>query len=82
MPASSKWTKCLSRVKVKLRTILAQHESPIQLAPAGPTVIMVAGVNGAGKTTSIAKLAYLLSRRAKKWCWVRATHFGPRRSNS
>jgi fused signal recognition particle receptor len=29
----------------------------IHFAPTGPTVILVAGVNGAGKTTSIAKLA-------------------------
>src|SRR4051794_36291700 len=31
-------------------------ERELKFAPAGPTVIMVAGVNGAGKTTSIAKL--------------------------
>ncbi len=33
--------------------------SPLQLADEGPTVILVGGVNGAGKTTSIAKLANL-----------------------
>jgi fused signal recognition particle receptor len=27
-------------------------------SPTGPTVILIAGVNGSGKTTSIAKLAY------------------------
>jgi fused signal recognition particle receptor len=31
-----------------------------------PTVILVAGVNGTGKTTSIAKLAYILSQDNKK----------------
>lgn len=31
----------------------------------GPTVILVAGVNGTGKTTSIAKLAYILNRNNK-----------------
>jgi fused signal recognition particle receptor len=35
-------------------------------APSGPTVILVAGVNGTGKTTSIAKLAYILTRNNKK----------------
>ena len=35
-------------------------------AQAGPTVILVAGVNGTGKTTSIAKLAYILTRNNKK----------------
>ena len=34
--------------------------SPINRAQSGPTVILVAGVNGVGKTTSIAKLAGLL----------------------
>ena len=32
----------------------------------GPTVILVAGVNGTGKTTSIAKLAYTLNNTGKK----------------
>ncbi|HPS56065.1 MAG TPA: signal recognition particle-docking protein FtsY [Sedimentisphaerales bacterium] len=35
-------------------------------AQTGPTVILVAGVNGSGKTTSIAKLAYILSKNNKK----------------
>ena len=34
--------------------------SPLKLSPTKPSVILVAGVNGAGKTTSIAKLAKLL----------------------
>lgn len=32
-------------------------DHPVQFAESGPTVILVAGVNGAGKTTSIAKIA-------------------------
>ena len=42
-------------------------------APTGTTVIMVCGVNGAGKTTSIAKLAYLLKNEAKKSVMVCAS---------
>src|SRR5256886_14848428 len=38
----------------------------LKFAASGPTVIMVAGVNGAGKTTSIAKLAWLLKNQMKK----------------
>ncbi len=38
----------------------------LKTANAGTTVILVAGVNGSGKTTSIAKLAYALSRDGKK----------------
>jgi fused signal recognition particle receptor len=38
----------------------------IRYNSAGPTVVMVAGVNGSGKTTSIAKLARLLQQEGKK----------------
>jgi len=38
----------------------------LNVSSAGPTVILVAGVNGSGKTTSIAKLAYALSRNGEK----------------
>ena len=42
-----------------------QPLSPLKLAESGPTVILVCGVNGVGKTTSIAKLAGLLKRSGK-----------------
>ena len=51
------WNAVLGTVKAELKEMLSQEESPIGFAPEGPTVILVAGVNGAGKTTSIAKLA-------------------------
>jgi len=38
----------------------------LNTASDGTTVILVAGVNGSGKTTSIAKLAYALSRNKEK----------------
>src|SRR5436305_1157369 len=38
----------------------------LKFAPSGPTVILVAGINGAGKTTSIAKLAWLLKNQMHK----------------
>jgi fused signal recognition particle receptor len=40
--------------------------SPLKLAESGPTVILVCGVNGVGKTTSIAKLAHYLQKAGKK----------------
>jgi fused signal recognition particle receptor len=40
--------------------------SPLAKAKSGPTVILVAGVNGAGKTTSIAKIANLLQKGGSK----------------
>ncbi len=40
--------------------LLGMHEEkPLNLATAGPTVILVLGVNGSGKTTTIGKLAHL-----------------------
>ncbi len=39
--------------------------SPLTFNPNGTTVILVAGVNGAGKTTSIAKLANFLQKQGK-----------------
>jgi fused signal recognition particle receptor len=56
----------LDVIKQKLKLLLAQPAEPIRFAPAGPTVIMVAGVNGCGKTTSIAKLAQMFISDGKK----------------
>ncbi len=44
-------------------------------AAEGPTVILVAGVNGSGKTTSIAKLAKFLKDRGDKVCLCAADTF-------
>ena len=50
-------------LREELRELLAPLEKPLALARAKPLVIMVAGVNGAGKTTSIGKLAKWLQGR-------------------
>jgi fused signal recognition particle receptor len=42
------------------------QDRQLKTAATGPTVILVAGVNGTGKTTSIAKLAFILSQNNKK----------------
>ncbi|MEM1303599.1 MAG: signal recognition particle-docking protein FtsY [Planctomycetota bacterium] len=52
-------------LKAKLKELMAQPESPIDFAESGPTVVMVCGVNGAGKTTSIAKLTHLFKSGGK-----------------
>ncbi len=44
-----------------LADLLAPLEKPLAIGAHQPTVIMVAGVNGAGKTTSIGKLTHHLS---------------------
>jgi fused signal recognition particle receptor len=54
-------------VKKQLREQLMDTGGNALTAQAtGPTVVMIAGVNGSGKTTSIAKLALLLKNDGKK----------------
>ena len=53
-------------IKTQLKTLLAQPPEPIRFAPSGPTVVMVAGVNGCGKTTSIAKLTNMFQADGRK----------------
>ncbi len=55
----------IASAKITIREIMQQDSTDIQLAESGPTVIMVVGVNGAGKTTSIAKLAHLFISNGK-----------------
>lgn len=47
---------------------LAGPPNPGTIAPAasGPSIVLVIGVNGAGKTTSVAKLAHRLQREGKR----------------
>src|SRR5690606_32659717 len=56
-----------AKVKAALRQVLADHlrplERPFDLRRASPLVVMIAGVNGAGKTTSIGKLAHAFQRQ-------------------
>ena len=46
-----------------LQTLLLPLEQPLDVAAARPFIIMIAGVNGAGKTTSIGKLAHHFQRQ-------------------
>jgi len=66
-----------------LTQLLQPLQKPLVIGQHTPTVIMVAGVNGAGKTTSIGKLTHhLASRRATKCCWRRPTPSARRRASS
>lgn len=47
----------LESIRSQLKTLITQPEAPIHYAAHGPTVVMVVGVNGSGKTTTIAKLS-------------------------
>ena len=55
-----------SRVKEQLLRLMTQEESPLNLQTEGPTIVVVVGVNGSGKTTSIAKLTQRLTSDSKR----------------
>jgi fused signal recognition particle receptor len=53
-------------LKRELVTLLAPLAQPVDLDRARPFVVMIAGVNGSGKTTSIGKLALAFRERGKR----------------
>ena len=62
-------------LKEELKKYWPESDRTVHFAPAGPTVIMVAGINGCGKTTSVAKLAYRFKAEGKKVCLAAADTF-------
>jgi fused signal recognition particle receptor len=54
------------RLKQEIVRILSEKDSQLKLNTSGPSIIFVVGVNGVGKTTSIAKLAHLLKSKGKR----------------
>jgi fused signal recognition particle receptor len=52
-------------LKEHMKSYWPHRDRQLHYAQTGPTVILVAGVNGTGKTTSIAKLAQILTRNNK-----------------
>jgi fused signal recognition particle receptor len=53
-------------LKSEMKMLLKQDSAQVRWQPSGPTVILVAGVNGVGKTTSIGKLCKLFGSQGKK----------------
>ena len=53
-------------LKEHIKNYWPSQDRRLSVSSVGPTVILIAGVNGSGKTTSIAKLAYTLSRSGEK----------------
>lgn len=52
-------------LKSHIKSYWPAQERQLKTAAQGPTVILVAGINGSGKTTSIAKLANTLRKNGK-----------------
>lgn len=70
-------TSELGRIlRQEVAALLASHETaPAATGAPKPYVIMVVGVNGVGKTTTIGKLAYLFTQAGKKVCLGAADTF-------
>lgn len=52
-------------LKKRIATTWSPADRALKLAPSGPTVIFVVGINGSGKTTSVAKLCNHLKKQGK-----------------
>jgi signal recognition particle subunit SRP54 len=61
----------------ELLTLLGGASAPLAEASVGPTVIMLVGLQGAGKTTHAAKLGLLLRKKSKRPLLVAADVYRP-----
>jgi fused signal recognition particle receptor len=65
----------LEFLKAEMKRYWPEADRSIHFAEAPPTVILVAGINGSGKTTSIAKLGYQFKQEGRKVCLAAADTF-------
>ena len=52
-------------LKAEIQSILNAGSAPLRLAPTKPSVVIVLGVNGVGKTTSVGKIAHMYRQAGK-----------------
>jgi signal recognition particle subunit SRP54 len=61
----------------ELTALMGPVDTTLQTAKRGPTGIMMVGLQGSGKTTTVGKLARFLERKHKKPCLVAADVYRP-----
>ena len=67
----------------ELTKMMGEANESLDLAAKPPVVVLLAGLQGAGKTTTAAKLArFLQERQKKKWLWCLPTFIVRLRSSS
>ncbi len=64
--AISETQEIIPFLKQQIVSYWPEADRQLKTAPAGPTVILIVGINGSGKTTSVAKLAHYLAQQEKK----------------
>ena len=64
-------------IKEELTTLMGSESEKIQIAQSGPTVVMLAGLQGAGKTTVAAKLALKFRKDGRNPMLVAADVYRP-----
>ena len=62
----AKGEEVLEFLKAEMKQYWPPADRSIHFAPAPPTVVLVTGINGSGKTTSVAKLAYRFKQDGQK----------------
>ncbi|VAH93021.1 unnamed protein product [Triticum turgidum subsp. durum] len=63
-------------VNDELVQLMGGEVSDLVFAKTGPTVILLAGLQGVGKTTVCAKLAFYLKKMGRVVCWLRQMFTG------
>jgi signal recognition particle subunit SRP54 len=69
--------KFIDIVHKKLTNVMGENNAPINESMEGPTIIMLVGLQGAGKTTGAAKLGLYLKGKGKNVLMVGADTFRP-----
>ncbi len=64
-------------VQQELTALMGGTDSKVKLASAAPTIIMMAGLQGSGKTTSVAKLARIYKNKGHRPLMVAADVYRP-----
>lgn len=70
-------------VRSELVAAMGEENQTLNLAAQPPAVVLMAGLQGAGKTTSVGKLGKFCARSTRRKCWSSLpTSIARRRSNS
>ena len=77
VPSVSPGQQVAKLVHDEIAALLGGERRPLEFAPVGPTVILLVGLQGSGKTTTAAKLAARLKREQKAPGLVAADVYRP-----